>query len=333
MNCLKVAKKQLPRGVFTLSLDLELAWGTRGRPKASQVGPYLDGTRRAIRGLLDLCERYEVPATWAVVGALLLRTSHGATRHPWLSAPEFNNVPPGNSESQPHWYADDILEHILACPVKQEIGCHSLTHRFVDRSPAGRESFLRELRRFRELFERLGWEKPISFIFPKAHMAHYDVLAEMGFRCFRGPESKWFESLPGEITPAAFRLLDARLSLAPGVDHPTHLPEGIWRIPSSQFYSPLMSVGRYVTVEARVRKAMKGLYRAAEFGGVFHLWTHPFNLGLSKELIAGLETIFSTAAKLREANKLEILPMGAIARRLDGEDTSVQAERPALAAS
>ena len=47
-----------------------------------------------------------------------------------------------------------------------------------------------------------------QFIFPKAKMGHFDLLAEMGFRCYRGPESKWFESLPGELVRAGMRLLD-----------------------------------------------------------------------------------------------------------------------------
>ena len=77
----------LPRGVFVFSLDLELAWGTRGRPAARQAGPFLDGTRAAIRGLLDLFDRYHVPATWAMVGALLLRNHHGPSPPPVARRP------------------------------------------------------------------------------------------------------------------------------------------------------------------------------------------------------------------------------------------------------
>ena len=32
----------LDRGLFVVSLDFELAWGTRGRPSAGKVDAYLD---------------------------------------------------------------------------------------------------------------------------------------------------------------------------------------------------------------------------------------------------------------------------------------------------
>lgn len=307
----------LERGLFTFSLDFELAWGTRGRPKAPAMPPFFRGTRSAIRGLLRRFEQYDVSATWAVVGALLLRSEDGRTRHPWLADPRFDNVPAGDSRSHPFWYADDVVDALLNCRVPQEIGCHTLTHAFVDPQPAGREAFREELQRFLELFQELGWERPRSFIFPKAKMGHFDVLEEMGFRCYRGPESKWFESLPGEVVRAGIRLLDARMACRPRVDRPQLAGQRLWMIPASQFYSPFMSVGKYVSLEARVRTAVRGLQSAARTGGVFHLWTHPFNLGVrSEELLAGLDRILSEAARLRDAGEIDILPMGEIAEQL-----------------
>ena len=88
-------------------------------------------------------------------------------------------------------------------------------------------------------------------------------------------------------------------------------------IPASQFYSPFMSVGKYVSLEARVQTAIRGLHLAARTGRVFHLWTHPFNLGVrSEELLEGLDRILGEAACLRDAGELDILPMGEIAERL-----------------
>jgi hypothetical protein len=319
------------RGLFTFSLDFELGWGTRGRPKAPMMPPFFRGTRSAIRGLLGLFERHGISGTWAVVGALLLQSKDGRTRHPWLADPRFQDVPAGDSASQPFWYADDVLDALLECPVPQEIGCHTLTHTFVDPQPTGRDRFREELRLFLELSGQLGLERPTSFIFPKAKMGHFDVLAEMGFRSFRGPERKWFESLPGEVVRAGVRLLDARMAARPRVDRPRLTGEGLWMIPASQFYSPFMSVGKYVSLEARVQTAIKGLRLAARTGNVFHLWTHPFNLGVrSEELLIGLDRILGEAARLRDAGEIDILPMGEIARRLDKEKVKRQKEKVAL---
>jgi glycosyltransferase involved in cell wall biosynthesis len=319
------------RGTFVLSLDFELAWGTRGRPAARHVGPFLDGTRPAIQGLLALFEKYHLPATWAVVGGLLLTSRDPTQRHPWLRDDAFADIPAGDAETQPHWYAEDVLEWLKTHSVEQEIACHTLTHQFVDPTPAGRETFREELRRFRQLFEERFLVQPQTFIFPKARMGHFDVLVEEGFRCIRGPESKWFERLPGQRLRAGLRLLDARLACRPHVGRPQRRPAGLWVLPSSQFYSPFLSVGKYVSVEARVRKALKGLRAAASQRRMFHLWTHPFNLGVrTAELLDGLEQIFREARRLREAGQLEILTMGQVTERLDAgvERTNATSVRP-----
>ena len=307
----------LHQGVLLLSLDFELAWGTRGRPAARHSAPFWAGTRRAVRGLLGLLQRYEMPATWAFVGALLLGRGQ-ADRHPWLDDPQFADVPAGDAGSQPEWYADDVLDELLAAGPAQELACHTLTHRFIDPSGRGRQALRDELRRFRELCAARQLAQPTTFIFPKAKMAHFDVLAEEGFRCIRGPESGWFESLPGTRLRAALRLVDGRLARPPRVALPERLPCGLWVLPSSQFYSPFYSVGKHVSVQARVDKAIKGLRLAAERRAVYHLWTHPFNLGVrTDELLDGLDQILAEARRLCDAGQIEMLSMGELARRLD----------------
>ena len=319
----KYHRKSLDKGVLLLSLDFELAWGTRGRPAARRCGPFWSGTREAIRGLLGLFERYEVPATWAVVGALLLGRGRSNGRHPWLDDPDLSDVPPGDSTCHPEWYAEDVLEAIVSHPVPQELGCHTLTHRFIEPGSVGRRAFRKELRRFRALCDESYLPQPTTFIYPKAKMAHFDVLVEEGFRSIRGPESKWFESLPGTRLPAALRLMDAQLARPPQVDLPERLPCGLWVLPSSQFYSPFLSVGKFVSVAARVRKAVKGLRLAAERKQAFHLWTHPFNLGVrTEELLAGLDEILREARRLCDAGRLELMNMGDLTRKLDASSVA-----------
>ncbi len=322
---------RLDKGVLLLSLDFELAWGTRGRPAARHCGPFWSGTREAIRGLLDLFERYDVPATWAVVGALLLGRGRSDTRHPWLDNPGLADIPAGDSTCQPQWYAEDVLEAIVSHPVAQEIACHTMTHRFIEPGSEGRRVFREELQRFRTLCDELYLEQPRTFIYPKAKMAHFDILVDEGFRSIRGPESKWFESLPGTRVPAALRLMDARLARPPRVDLPERLPCGLWVLPSSQFYSPFLSVGKHVSVAARVRKAVKGLRLAAERKQVYHLWTHPFNLGVrTEELLAGLDEILREARRLCDAGELDVMSMGDLARNLDAKRAEATGALPIL---
>lgn len=297
-------------GTFVISLDFELAWGTRGRPAASKVGPYLDGAREAISQMLDQFEEFQVSATWATVGALLMAQPGAQRRHRMIAGSRFDDIPAGDHLSAPNWYAEDILDQILNCPVPQEIGCHTLTHLYVNTQPEGRQPLADELDLFLELFEELRLPRPRSFVFPKAYQAHFDLLADRDFYAYRGPEDRWYESLPGTIPAAGVRLADSIAGFTPRVRRCEHHSRNLWMIPASQFYSPFMGVGRYVPLQSRVRKAINGLNHAAKHGGVYHLWTHPFNMGYrTEELLSGFRQILEHADQLRTAGNLTIQTM------------------------
>ena len=77
-------------------------------------------------------------------------------------------------------------------------------------------------------------------------------------------------------------------------------------IPSSQFYSPFQSVGKYLSIDDRVAQAIAGLNAAAKQKKVYHLWTHPFNMGQrTDELMGGLQRIFEHFKTLQEDGKIE----------------------------
>ncbi len=305
---------RLDTGYFTFSLDFELAWGTRHHADASRVWPCLDGTRYAIDGLLKLFERYEMPATWAVVGAMFIG---GSQRHPWLSDSEYAKVPTGDCRTQPRWYAEDILEQLKSASPPQDIGCHTLTHMHVHDTLESRSQFDLELTRSAELFAELGLPPAKSFIFPKHFMAHFDLLAKHGFTCFRSPESGWFERLPIGAMRAAVRLLWARLRMPPVIGHCWKTSDGLWEIPSSQYYPGFQNVGKWITPRDRVEKAKKGLDLAAQRKAIHHMWTHPFNLGVrTGELLDGLREIFEYADRLRERGLLQFKSMAELSCEL-----------------
>ena len=310
---MKTAKNlvELERGAFVVSLDFELAWGTRGRPSEGKLDEYLQGTRDAIDQLLDLFERYEISATWVVVGGLLLG---GAKRHPLLADSRYDDIPTGDCRSQPLWYAEDVIEKIVSCRVPQEIGCHTLTHMYVDQTPESREQFDWELSEFVQLFEQRGLPRPVSFIFPKHYMHHFDLIAKHGFTCYRGPESGWFERFPTSHLRGAMRLLNSRLRRTPCVGLPSKSPEGLVEIPSSQFYPPFQSVGKYVSLSDRVGQSTKGLNAAAKQKKAYHLWTHPFNLGRDAgQLLSGWELILKRFETLASGKHIESQTMSSVA--------------------
>ena len=266
------------------------------------MGPYLDGTRRAIERLLGLFETYDISATWVMVGALAMG---GPQKHPLLKKDRYDDIPPGDYLSQPSWYADDILAQIRSIQPKQEIGCHTLTHMYVNESDESRAQFDWELGEFVKLFAERKLPRPRSFIFPKHYMYHFDLLVKHGFECYRGPESGWFEHLPYAPLRGALRLVNSRLRRPPVVGLP-RFKNGLVEIPSSQFYSPFQSVGKYVSLADRVAQAKAGLDRAAKTKRIYHLWTHPFNLGQrTEELLSGLESILAHKKSLSDQGLIE----------------------------
>jgi len=77
---------------------------------------------------------------------------------------------------------------------------------------------------------------------------------------------------------------------------------------------------RLVTRRARVRKVRAGLEAVRGTSGVFHLWTHPFNLADDRRFhFEVLEDILRVVTREREAGHLGVDSTGALAARLSGD--------------
>ena len=83
----------MARGKLTISIDLELAWGVWDVLTADHLRLAETCERPICAALIELFDRYEVPATWAIVAALLDEASS-------LSRPG----------SKKCWYAPDVLD-------------------------------------------------------------------------------------------------------------------------------------------------------------------------------------------------------------------------------
>ncbi|MCP4047428.1 MAG: polysaccharide deacetylase, partial [Gammaproteobacteria bacterium] len=58
------------KGIFTVSLDFELYWGFRDKRTIREYEENLRGVEKAIEGTLGLFDKYDIHATWAIVGFL-----------------------------------------------------------------------------------------------------------------------------------------------------------------------------------------------------------------------------------------------------------------------
>lgn len=100
--------------------------------------------RRNIPKILDLCDEFDVPITWATVGHLLLDACKpiGGRIHseiPRLDPFEnefwkfsgddwFAHDPGTDLKQDPEWYALDLVRDILGRKTRHEIGCHTFSH-------------------------------------------------------------------------------------------------------------------------------------------------------------------------------------------------------------
>jgi peptidoglycan/xylan/chitin deacetylase (PgdA/CDA1 family) len=313
-----------PRGVFTLSLDFELLWGT-----VDLFGP--ERFRRAcevereivVDRLLSLLEEFEIPATWCILGHLLLaecRSSNGRAhpeivrpRHAWVRGDWLQHDPCTDEARAPLFYGRSIVEKIRSCRVPQEIGSHSFSHAIFSDPGCSREAAASELRASVEVARDLGLT-PRSFAFPRNGVGHLDLLPQFGLTCYRGPAPRWYER---REPPNAWHRLGRLWSVLAASPPPVVVPEpagkGLVNVPASMIYFPMHGLRRYIPVSRRVQRARRGLDAAARTGRVFHLWFHPTNLADEPEaMFRGLRDIFSAARELRRQGRLSVASMGTV---------------------
>lgn len=316
--------KLLEQGSFLLSIDTELAWGgVHNGSFRNRLGHY-QRTREAIGRLVDLLERHEIRATWALTGHLFLDRceAENGVKHPeiarpaykWFKGDWFDADPCTGVAEDPSWYGPDIVEQIRGCKVPQEIGCHSFSHMIIGDPGCSRECFDSELKACQAEAERWGITLK-SFVFPRNIIGHLDVLADNGFTTYRGPAPAWHAGFPTPLRRAA-RLLESLIPVSPPVTVPK-MEGRLWDLPASYFYPHRDGLGRMIPIGLSVHKAKRGLEKAARRNAMFHLWFHPFNLASDPDgLMRGLQMIFGRVQSLREAGILTNPTMGDLAGSL-----------------
>jgi hypothetical protein len=307
-------------GALVISIDTELAWGCFDRPDREARWKLEERSREAIEGVLGLFARYEVPATWALVGHLFLRECArvDGCAHPDLPRPAYSwfsddwlRFDPGtDAAAAPLWYAPDLIDRLLAARPAQEIASHSFSHLlFAD---PGCSATVAAADLDACVAAAQPWGVPLrSFVFPRNRVAHLDLLAARGFTAYRGRDPVWWEGLRGPVRRAA-HYVDDLLALPPPTV--TARPEGpLWNLPGSMMLQGLDGLRGLIPPASRVRKGVAGLRRAARRREVFHLWFHPINFAVRCDaMLRVLEAILAEAARLRDAGRLRIRTMAGL---------------------
>ncbi len=311
----------LERGVFVISLDFELIWGTLDLFGPEKFRRACELERAVVERLLELFVEFELPATWCIQGHLFLDrcTVENGRKHPeivrpthsWCRRDWFEHDPCGDEDSAPIFFARSLVEKIRTCPVPQEIGCHTFSHVIFGDPGCSRATAESEIAACVRIAREMGIELR-SFAFPRNQVGHLDVLRDFEFDCYRGPEATWYET---DRCPRILRRLGHVCDILMASPPPLVLPErtavGLWNIPGSMIYFPMHGVRRFVPLSLRIKRAVKGLDAAARQRKIFHLWFHPTNLADQTDtMFRGLRAILHHARSLRDRDQLAFLSMG-----------------------
>ena len=326
-------------GIFSLSIDVELAWGLVHRSKIDfmKVTNISANVRKVIDDLFTLLENYEIPVTWNILGHLILdRCSRDNPRTPphsdmprptysWLNQDWYRYDPCTDISKDPAWYGKDIVDRIIhytkASRVPHEIGCHSFSHQQFGDPGCGEKLARAEIIKCIELVKARYNVVPKSFAFPRDYVGHLKTLKECGFVVFRDVPPKLYPCLGLEKTISNYvktysslflQFLSYFLLFPPHVITLKEGFPGLWAVPGCLPYSkkPLIPLG-LVTY-----KAKQGINKAILERKVFSVYTHLMDFGASRNFWSEFEKMLSYVNTRREKGELEVKTMTELVREL-----------------
>lgn len=321
-------------GALVISIDFELLWGVRDIFPIDS--PYARtnvlGVRKAIPALLRLFEKYDIGATWGVVGALCAKNVAERTRFMPSILPSYVNrqLSPysqvtGQDESADPLHFGESLVHAIQSSPKQELASHTYAHFYCLEAGQTVEAFDSDCNAFAEIVARYGIF-PRSIILPRNQWnpAYASVLLRHGIDCYRGNQHHWaYEAADGSgntLKKRMMRLVDTYLPLCG--DHSfaweqIAQPDGTKNIPASFFLRP-WSAGLAFLEEVRFQRINRAMTRAARQGRLLHLWFHPHNYGINIEKnLQFLERILKRRQELGKQYGFAVMTMAEVAGRVD----------------
>lgn len=308
-----------PLGQFVVSIDLEMSWGVVHRGHPHDDSPYRD-ERSIVAEVLELFERYEISATWAIVGHLFLSgcAPVDGVKHPEIARPSYPSLagdwyeldPCRSVDEAPTWYGPDLVEAIRASRVPQEIASHSFGHLIAGEPGCSSEAFRTDLEASRAAAAAAGIELR-SFVFPRNSIGHLDVLEDAGFTAYRS-RPRGSES-PSGSDPRLMELFGASRSRSWKPVRPV-LNGGLVEIPHTYLFDPGSKKANRFGTRLWSLQQRRRLRHAVRTRSLFHLWFHTHNLaGHRTRARVALETLLDEVRSLIDAGRLENPTMGEIA--------------------
>ena len=302
------------QGSAIFSVEVELGWGYHDlqRPsKYAALSENREAETEALKHLLTLCDRFEIPITFDVVGHLFLDDCPGIHRGEY-PAGWFDADPGTNVDSDPLFYAPDLVEMIEAAEVDHEICTHTFSHALGEEfSTAQLDADLTEAQRLHR--NRFG-EPTESIVPPRHQQMDPEVLKRNSIRVIRKRHGR----MP-ETKPELLRWYFSR-------NHPVLEPvtkDGIvttYTSVTQSMTAPYVAQGQRTvhpvlrSIPLRVRKYIHRLYvkdaldRAVAEKKHAHFWTHLHDMA-NKEQLSIVEQSLTLVSNLCNIEKLQVVQM------------------------
>lgn len=282
-------------GNFTISLDFELYWGMRDVQTLDSYQEHIRNVHIVIPKLLELFEKYEIHATWAIVGFLFMNDkdqiiSKFPEELPGYSGKQFDpyNYIKNNDLQKEYHFAPACIDRIKNTPY-QEIGTHTFSHYYTLEEGQTYRQFKRDLEAAISVQLATG-QSCRSIVFPRNQYddEHLRIIKSLHINFYRGNQKFWlYKPRPfykEHLWLRLIRLADAYINIS---GHNTFILEkGNQDVPvnvrASRFLRPYTPRLRRIE-NLRFRRIQRSMRHAAKRNENYHLWWHPHNFGKNIE--------------------------------------------------
>ena len=321
------------KGFFIISLDFELFWGVRDKRKIKDYKENILGVRTVIPRLLEIFNKYDISATFAVVGFLFAKNKEELIACSPEILPDYVNPrlsPYGDymktvgesAETDPFHFGLDMIDLIKKYP-QYEIATHTYSHYYC--LEAGQTEI--EFRQDLSSAIIIGLKNNVeykSIVFPR-NQCNEDYLLiclANGIKSFRGETPTWFSGTKKIrrllFLKKALKFIDSYLNIS---GHNTFDIEKIsakkpYNLQGSRFLYPSERKNTFSKIKvARIKKSMTF---AAKRNLVYHLWWHPHNFGKNVDSnLNMIEEILNHYAFLNKKYNFTSLNMKGLSEYID----------------
>lgn len=291
---------------------------------------HLKNVHEVIQRTLGLFERYDIHATWAIVGLLAHDSIYELMSKNATTELNYTNKSYSPFPLTKEKYGDFEPEILLGKSEintilntnHQELASHTYSHLYALEKGVTVSDFETDCRKMSEIGQQLGLDFT-SIVFPRNQLnpSFLTVCKQNGITAFRGNQETYFWNNSPFRKEGLFkkmgRVLDAYFPVSTTKSYKIDqlkLVEGVLNVPANRFFRPVSS--KNWLEKRKIRRIKAEMKKAAENQTIYHLWWHPHNFAKNLEAsLAQLEEILAYAILLNEKSGFVSLNLSEIVER------------------